>query len=79
MAPQMLVGKSNGKPLNEVTWEDTGLSSPSHRTHDTDPTTCPACGNPNAHAMGVDIHWVYFCPAAHVVFSNEGLLTIMSQ
>lgn len=73
----ILTGNSNGKALSEVTWEDAGLGSPSHRTHDTVPSQCPACSNPYAHAIGLDIHWVYFCPAQHIVFSNEGLLTIM--
>lgn len=70
-----LTGTYMGKPFAEVTWSDTGLPTPYHRTC---VAPCPACGNPNAMAIGVDTAWIYFCPAQHVVTAIDSHLTIVS-
>ncbi len=75
---RQLIGERNGLPLDAITWEDTGLYEPKHEVPGPvfKEVFCPACGNPNAHRMGVDTNWVYFCPADHIVITREGTLTI---
>ena len=71
-----VINSPKGTPVSvmncDVTWEDTGLYPPEHKTA----VVCPACGNPNAHRMGVDVDQVYYCPGGHIVISREGNLTI---